>query len=326
MSDDATATADRDVLDWLLAGDPAIRWQVMRDLLDRPEAEWRAERARVEHEGWGARFLAHQDPDGQWAAGACFPGDFTRELYEAEGQPWTATLNVLGDLRALGLDPDSESARRAVALIGGNAVWEYDRLPYWGGEVEECINGRNVADGAYFGVDMTPLVERLVGERQPDGGWNCERANGSTRSSFHSTMGVLDGLLEYERATGGTPASRAARAAGAEYLLERRLHRRRSTGETAEAEFLALGFPYRWFYTVLRGLDHFRAAGHLAGTAPDPRLAEAAQLLRDRRQPDGRWVQEWQPRGRVWFEMEPIGEPSRWVTLIALRSLRWVEV
>ena len=318
-----TMSPDDAVTSWLLDGDPAIRWQVMRDLLDAPDAAWQSERKRVEHVGWGARLLALQDEDGQWAGGACFPGDFSRELWEAEGQPWTATMNVLADLRALGLDPTSERAERTARLIGENCRWEYDQLPYWGGEVEECINGRTVADGVYFGVDMSPLVERLVGERQPDGGWNCERANGSVHSSFHSTIDVLDGLLAFERATGGTPQCRAARAGGEAYLLERRLYRRLSTGEPADPHFLEVGFPYRWYYNVLRGLDYFRSSSQVTGAAPDERLADAVEHLVSRRSEDGRWVLEWQPRGRVWFEMEHIGMPSRWVTLIALRFLRW---
>jgi len=310
---------DDDVTGWLMAGDPAIRWQVMRDLLDAPEDEWWAERRRVEHEGWGAQLLAHQDADGLWDGGACFPGVFSREQGEAEGQPWTSTLHVLGDLRALGLDPSSARAEEMVRLIGENGRWEYDDLPYWGGEVEECINGRTVTDGVYFGVDMAPLVESLVGEQQPDGGWNCERATGSERSSYHSTIDVLEGLLAFEQDTGGTASSRAARAGGEAFLLDRHLFRRLSTGEPADPDFLRLGFPYRWHYNILRGLDYVRSAG----LAPDARMAEAVQQLENRRSPDGRWLLEWQPRGRVWFTMEPVGQPSRWVTLIANRLLRW---
>jgi hypothetical protein len=311
------------VISWLMAGDPAIRWQVLRDLLDAPDEEWRAERRRVEHDGWGAELLAHEDPDGLWAGGACFPGVFSRELWEAEGQPWTSTMHVLGDLRALGFDPSSARAAQVVRLVGENGRWECDDLPYWGGEVEECINGRTVTDGVYFGVDMAPLVERLVGEHQPDGGWNCERANGSKRSSFHSTIDVLEGLLAFERATGGTAASRAARAGGEAFLLDRHLFRRLSTGEPADPDFLRLAFPYRWYYSTLRGLDYFRTASSVSGAPPDPRLAEAVEDLQSRRGPDGRWPLEWQPRGRVWLTMEPVGQPSRWVTLLAIRLLRW---
>ena len=312
-----------DVITWLMAGDPAIRWQVMRDILDAPDDEWWVERRRVEHEGWGAELLTRQDADGRWSGGACFPRVFSRDEWEAEGQPWTSTMHVLGDLRALGFDPSSARAQETVRLIGENARWECDDMPYWGGEVEECINGRTVTDGVYFGVDMSPLVGRLVDEQQPDGGWNCERANGSTRSSFHSTINVLEGLLAFEEATGGTASSRAARTGGEAYLLDRQLFRRRSTGEPVDAEFLRLGFPYRWHYNLLRGLDYVRSASVVAGVAPDARMAEAVAVLESRRGSDGRWLLEWQPRGRVWFSMEPVGEPSRWVTLIAIRLLRW---
>lgn len=314
------------VIAWLLDSDPSIRWQVMRDLLDAPEAEWRAERARVETEGWGARLLSYEDEDGQWAGGAFVPRDFDAREWHDVGQPWTATAFSLSQLREFGLDPASDRARRAVAAIGASSRWEHAGQPYWEGEVEECINGRTVADGAYFGVDVAPIVERLAGERLADGGWNCERANGSVRSSFASTINVLEGLLEFERATGGTPRSRQARATGEEYLLERRLFRRRSTGEPADERFLAFVHPSRWRYDVLRALDHFRSAAALTGAAPDPRLGEAVAHVRSRRSADGTWPLDWRLPRRVWFEVDDgPGRPSRWVTLRALRVLRWWE-
>jgi hypothetical protein len=314
------------VIDWLLDSDPAIRWQVMRDLLDAPEADWRAERAKVETEGWGALLLSYEDEDGQWAGGAFAPRDFDFARWQDEGQPWTATTFALSQLRELGLDPASERARRGVALIGVNSRWEHAGQPFWEGEVEECINGRTVADGAYFGVDVSPIVARLVGERLEDGGWNCERANGSVRSSFATTINVLEGLLEYERATGGTPESRVSREAGEEYLLERRLFRGLRTGEPADERFLAFLHPNRWRYDVLRALDYFRSASALTGASPDPRLGEAIDHVRSRRSADGTWPLDWRPPGRVWFEMdEGPGKPSPWVTLRALRVLRWWE-
>lgn len=337
------------VVDWLLDSDPAIRWQVVRDLLDRPEDEWRAERARVETEGWGARLLALQDVDGQWAGGAFLPEGFTRELWDGEGQPWTATSFVVSQLRELGLDPACASATRMVERLADGAQW-WEGAPFWGGETEECINGRLVADGVYFGVDMTGLVERLVGERLADGGWNCERVEGSVRSSFASTVNVLDGLREHALATGGTAASREARRTGEEFLLERRLFRRLSTGEVADPEFLTFLHPRRWRYDVLRALDHFRRAAMLDGPAldrpaldgpalddvvardgaphprpvRDERLADAVDVVRRRRTRDGVWLLDRAPRGRVWFEVDDgVGLPSRWVTLDALRVLRW---
>ena len=314
------------VEEWLLDSAPAIRWQAMRDLLGAPEVEWAPERARVETEGWGARLLSHQDADGQWAGGAFAPRDFDWSKWREQGQPWTATCFSLTQLREFGLDPASSSARRTIESVGRNARWEEGGQPFWEGEVEECINGRTVADGAYFGVDVTPIVNRLVGERQADGGWNCERARGSVRSSFDSTINVLEGLLEYERATGGTPGSRAARRSGEEYLLERALFRRLSTGEPAEERFLQLLYPNRWRYDILRALDYFRASSLLSGTRPDDRLTEAVEYLRSRRLADGTWPLDWSLRGAVWFDFgdEP-GEPSRWITLRALRVLKWWE-
>ncbi len=311
-------------ISWLLDSDPSVRWQVMRDVVGSAESEWKAERARVETEGWGARLLSVEDEDGQWAGGAFFPSGFDFKEWQEVGQPWTATVFSLSQLREFGLDPSSHRARRAVELIGANSHWDHAGEPYWAGEVEECINGRVVADGAYFGVDVSPLVERLAGERLADGGWNCERANGSARSSFASTINVLEGLLEYEKATGGTPASREARQSGEEYLLQRHLFRRLSTGEPADEQFLSFVHPSRWRYDVLRGLDYFRAAAALTGAAPDSRLGEAVDHVRSRRLADGRWPLDISLTGRVWFEVDDgAGKPSRWVTLRAMRVLSW---
>lgn len=322
----ASRARDGHVLDWLRACDPAVEWQVLRDLLEAPETDWGQVRARVETEGWGARLLAEQGPDGLWATGAYFPGDFSQELYEQEGQPWTATTHVLTELRLLGLPPDSAAAKRTVALLRDNARWDHEEEPFWEGEVEECINGQALANGASFGVDMSALADRLVSEQQDDGGWNCERAEGSTRSSFDTTINVLEGLLEFERATGGTPGSRAARAAGEEYLLIRSLMRRQSTGDPVDPAYLNLSFPHRWHYDILRGLDYFRASATDQGAGPDARLFEAIELVKARQQPNGRWAAEVRHGGRQWLEFDDgPGSPSPWVTLLALRVLTWAE-
>ena len=322
--ENATDTDRESVLEWLLDSDPSLRWQVQRDLLGALPEQWRAERAKVETEGWGARLLGYQDEEGLWAGGAFIPKGFDFAEWREVGQPWTATAFTLSQLREFGLDPETELAKRTVKLIGANARWDADGSPYWAGETEECVNGRVVADGAYFGADVDAVVARLVGERLEDGGWNCERANGSVRSSFATTINVLEGLLEHEKATGGTEASRQARATGEEYLLSRALFRRLSTGEPADEQFLELLYPSRWYYDVLRALDYFRAAAEFDGAAADPRLEEAVRHLRSLRRPDGKWQLDRTLPGRTWFELDDgAGEPSRWVTFRAMRVLDW---
>ncbi len=319
------------ISDWLLdpdSSDPAIRWQVMRDLLGSPEAVWAAERAKVESEGWGARLLSLADEDGQWAGGAYFPADFAFDGPEGQpgaGQPWTATTYSLAQLRDFGLDPASESAQRVVRLVGENCRWDEAGQPYWEGEVEPCVNGITLANGSYFGVDVSPIVDRLLEDRLDDGGWNCEAANGSVRTSYDTTINVLEGLLEYERATGGTKETQAARRSAEEFLLERQLFLRLSTGLPADDDFLSLRNPSRWQYDVLRALDYFRASGLVGGVDPDPRLELAVEHVRTKRCDDGSWLLDKSPAGRTWFDVDDgPGKPSRWVTLRALRVLDWV--
>jgi hypothetical protein len=301
------------VIEWLLDADPSIRWQVMRDLAHEPADVVAAERSRIATEGWGARLLALQEPDGQWG-----------------GRPWshdyTDTFHVLELLRRLGLDPGIEGARRAVDLVRERVTWRDPEFEspwadnrFFEGEVEPCINGNVVATGAYFGVDMTPLVDRLLGEQLPDGGWNCEVENGATVSSFGTTINVLEGLLEHERAIGGSAEVRAARRRGEWYLLERRLFRRKTTGEVIDPAWLRFSFPTWWHYDVLRGLDYLRAAG----VAPDERIAEAIGVVEGQRDPDGRWPLQDAYAGEAHVRMEAVGEPSRWNTLRAMRALDW---
>ena len=296
------------VIDWLLSSDPAIRWQAMRDLTDATEAEVTAERAKVATEGWGAQLLAAQDPDGRWSGGTFFP-------------EWISTEATLTLLRLLGLDPESAEARHAIAPVHEAARWDYDAsLRFFEGEVEPCINGRAVAIGAYFGQDVGGIVDRLLGEQMADGGWNCEQENGSTRGSFDSTLNVLEGLLEYERSTGTNIDVAAARRRGEEYLLERRLLRRLSDGEIGQERWLQLGFPNGWFYDVARALDYFRDAR----PAPDERMTEALDVLVSKRQADGRWPLDHAYHDTLLVDLgEREGQPSRWITLRAMRVLRW---
>jgi hypothetical protein len=225
-------------------------------------------------------------------------------------------------LHEFGIEPSADRVRRAVSLVRDYCRWEHAGQAFFSGEVEPCINGRTVTLGTYFEQDVNRVVARLLGEQLEDGGWNCEAENGSVRSSFATTINVLEGLLAHERASGGTSESIAARRRGEEYLLERKLVRRRSTGEVVNPAWLQCSFPTRWHYDVLRALEYFRSAGDV----PDSRMDEAIDVLRSKQQPDGTWLLENTHTGRVHFALEEgDGRPSRWNTLRALRVLNWYE-
>jgi hypothetical protein len=318
---------ENSALQWLLDSDPAIRWQALRDLAHAPAAEVAAERAKVATQGWGAAILAAQSKDGTGDPASRFP-------------EWVV-LRTLLLLHDMGLDPASEQAKRAIARVRANVQWlmniskeelpkdediSWWHKPFFAGEVEPCINGRVVTIGAYFGEDMQPLVDRLLGEQMADGGWNCEQENGSTRGSFNTTICVLEGLLEFERATGGSPAVKAARQRGEEYLLARQLFKRLSTGEPILKDrkdglsFTQFSYPAGWRYDILRTLDYLRAAG----VAPDPRMAEAVEIIRSKRDKNGRWTLGPVYPDEVTAEPGTVEDsPSRWNTLRAMRVLDW---
>ena len=300
-------TSPDPVTDWLLDTDPALRWQVMRDLTDTPAAIVAGERSRVASQGWGARLLDQQRPDGQWGDGVGTPF-------------WWSNLYTLVYLRDLGIDPTNARARRAIDLVRERVTWgpEFGDSPFFEGEVEPCINGRVVALGAYFGARSDRLVDRLLSEQLADGGWNCEAERGSLRSSFHTTICVLEGLLAFEQAFGAAPSVSVMRERGQEYLLERRLLRRLSTGEVIDPMWTKFAFPPLWHYDVLRALDYLRAAGG----PPDPRVEEAVAIVRDRRSGDGRWLLDVRHRNTLYEELAgPVGVPNPWITLRARRVL-----
>lgn len=305
--------------EWLLDTDPALRWQVERDLLDAPEERWMATRARVATEGIGARTLARQDPGGTWAGGAFFPHGW--DAPDGSPQPWTATTWVLKDLREWGVAASSlgDTAARLTSL-----TWEYEDLPYWEGEVDCCINSWTLSNGLWLGADVDGIVEWFLAHQLPDGGWNCEWVEGSVRSSFHSTLNALIGLLDYQSASGDAERVREARRRGEEYLLQRHLFRRLSTGQPFGDFVFSLAYPRRAYFHVLAAADYFRAAGRADGTAPDERMAEAICAIREQRGEDGRWRQGHRLAGEVWEHVDvPAGEASPWVTEQALRVLRW---
>lgn len=308
-----------DVVDWLLDSDPAIRWQAMRDLTDASPAAIAAERARVSRAGLGAEILACQESDGSWR--------------RRDTPVWLPTLFTLLLLRATGVDRAEPAVESAIARLEAALRWdnqtgfwelrcvESGAKPFFEGEVEPCINGGVLALGGYFGRPTESLARHLVGEQLADGGWNCE-APKSARSSFHTTICVLEGLLEYEHAVGSAPEIAAARRRGEEYLLERELFLRRSTGEVANRAFLALAFPPRYHYDILRALDYFRNAD----LQPDARIDPAVHLIESKQQADGRWLLDCAYDEALALPFaEAVGEPSRWNTLRALRVLRWYQ-
>jgi hypothetical protein len=290
---------------WLLDSDPAIRWQVMRDLADAAPGAIAAERSRVATEGWGAQLLARQSHAGDWGGGA----------------KWDLTaLWSLVVLKDLGLDPTSRQARKMIDRVDKGLVFEpLNNRPFLQGETEPCINGRILGIGTYFKEPNDALANQLLGEQLEDGGWNCE-APKSRRSSFHTTICVLEGLLEYERAGRKSAAVAKARKRAENYLLERHMFRSLRTGEVINKRWLRFSYPTFWHYDVLRGLDYLRSAG----IKPDSRVGEAIETVMERRHQNGRWPMNLLHPEQIPLEMETgVGRASGWNTLRALRVLRW---
>jgi hypothetical protein len=289
---------------WLLDSDPAIRWQVMRDLTGQSANVIAAERSRVATEGWGAQLLALQSAAGSWG-----------------GPKWDLiTLWSLVVLKDLGLDPASKQARRMIDRVDKRLMFKpLNNRPFLHGETEPCINGRILGIGTYFKEPNDALAKQLLGEQLEDGGWNCE-APRSRRSSFHTTICVLEGLLEYERAGRKSAAITRARKRAENYLLQRRMFRSLRTGEVINRRWLRFSFPTFWHYDVLRGLDYLRNAG----VKPDDRVHEAIEIVIMRRHQNGRWPLNLLHPEDISLEMETgVGRASRWNTLRALRVLRW---
>lgn len=301
---------DRDLTGWLMEGDPAIRWQVLRDLSDASSSQVDTERGRVAHEGWGARLLGVQDDDGRWA----------RALYSPK---WTSTTYTLLLLHWLGLPPGNPQALAGCRQLWGNARFYNGGLNFATSirQPETCITGMLVLLASYFGFDdprVDDAVTWLVGQQLPDGGWNCESVrSGSRHGSFHTSITALDALLSYENAQRAVPVADAM-AGGRRFFLEHSLYRSHRTGEVVDHAFIRFPFPPQWHFDVLRGLEHFRAAN----AARDDRLADAVERVRGARRGDGTWPVYRPHPGRQWFTLEARG-PSRWTTLRALRVLAW---
>ncbi|MEZ5974602.1 MAG: hypothetical protein R3F33_01230 [Planctomycetota bacterium] len=310
-----------ETIDWLLAGPHPVRWQVLRDLTDASDDEVRAEQVKATEQGLVPELLNAQRPDGTWGGIAWNPG-------------FDSTMHALSLLREFGALPEHTTVQRALERVCANVTWngcgppECAQNRFFEGETEACINGQVASAGAYLGCEVHGLVNRLIGEQLPDGGWNCEVEYGSTRSSFNSTLCVLEALLAYETRFGPNEASHRARRIGEKYLLDRHLHRRLSTGEPighdrrSGIDWTHPAFPTWWHYDLLRALDYLRAAGQ----RPSPFTSEAVDILKSRQRPDGRWNLETRLSGPTPVELGgQIGEPDPFVTLRALRVLKWAE-
>ncbi len=312
---------DDRVTRWLLDGDPAIRWQTMRDLTGEAERTVRRERGKVARSGWGARLLGRQDPDGRWAGGLSSDAG----LYSPK---WTSTTYTMLLLRDFGLSPDNRQAKKACSLLLDGGLQRDGGISYgtwasWTRRGETCVTGMVLSILSYFeypDARLDTVAARLLMDQMPDGGWNCRRPAGATHASVHTTISVLEGLRLYELL--GAHRSRAVRTAqrrGREFLLEHRLFRSHRTGRIIKPEFTRFSFPPRWHYDILRALDHFRDVD-----APrDRRLAESVDIVRLARREDGRWPLQHAYSGKSFFELERVGAPSRWNTLRALRVLSW---
>lgn len=322
--DRPASPSSEDVVAWLAGGNPAVAWQAARDLLDADEGDWQRIRARTAAEGVGARLLAHQDPEGTFAHGAHFPRGFDWQ----GAQPWTATSWSLKSLREWGV-PAGALLPDTAELIAANCTWEYEDLPYWGGETDACINGFTLGSGAWLGADVDGLADWFVEHQTEEGGWNCEWVEGSVRSSFDSTLNALEGILAYEQLTGRRPAELVrARHRASEYLLAHDLLRFRTTGQDHPTARV-LGFPFRHHFSALRAADFIRAASvhdhpDDPGAGRDERMREAVEWIRGERASDGTWHRAHHWAGAEWFDEDaPVGHPSPWLTLQAMRVLRW---
>lgn len=301
---------DREILEWLLDGDPAIRWQVERDLLDLLEPQWLATRATVAQTGWAHDLLANQDAAGTWANG----------LYQPK---WTSTNYTLLLLRRMGLDPADQRAQRGCRRLLDDAAWFQGGVSYWPSHdyVERCVNGMVLSVCAYFERDdprVDSIAASLVSGRMEDGAWNCRDHLGAVHSSFHTTISVLEALDLWRCFRGSNDADDAI-ASGVEFLLQHQMFRSHRDGAVISPEWLKAHFPPRWHYDVLRGMDLLASIG----ATRDARAAEAIELIRSSRRSDKRWPKGSQYSGEVFFPLEPGRVAGRWNTLRSLRVLRW---
>jgi hypothetical protein len=313
-------------IQWLLDGDPAIRWQALRDLVGADERTVGREQRKVARDGWGARLLAKQDPGGTWARRQSGSGTMSDGgLYTPK---WISTTYTMLLLRDFGLAADNRQARKACRLLLDEGLQRDGGINYgiwgkWTGRGETCVTGMVLSILSHFRYEddrLDTIADNLLDVQMPDGGWNCRRPYGATHSSVHTTISALEGLRFYElHRRRKVRAVREAQLRGREFLLVHRLFRSHRTGKIIKPVFTRFAFPPRWHYDILRALDYFQRVD-----APlDPRLADAIDIVQSTQREDGRWSLQQSYKGKTYFELERLGAPSRWNTLRALRVLKW---
>ena len=302
---------DHEAIEWLMKGDPAIRWQVLHDLLDAETSDIQVERLRTVKQGWGAWILAHQQPDGLFGGG----------LYNPK---WSSTTYSLLLLRRIGIPPETDSVKESCRILLQKGLYRDGGINFFKSMKvsETCVTGMILSILCYFSYEndkYNQILDYLLKEQMPDGGWNCQRFQAATHGSFHTTINVLEGLAEYLNFINKRRDEiLAARSLAVELLLQHRLFKSHRTGNIIDPRMTRLSFPPRWRYDILRVLDYFQQ-----NKIPfDPRMSDALDLLENKQLPGGRWPLQQRYPGRTFFEMEQVGGPSHWNTLRALRVLK----
>jgi len=303
-------------IDWLLGSDPSIRYQTHRDLINSNDNNLEKERLRILNEGWGKKLLDLQDDNGTWS----------NALYSPK---WTSTFYTLLLLKRFG-SLYNKNIEKACRILLDKGFCEKDGgINYWKSWKfgECCVTGMLLSILCHFQIDddrIHKMVEYINTEQMPDSGWNCEKPKGAKHSSFHTTTSVLEGLWEYEKLYPNSeliPSVKEKQLEGIEFLLQHHLYKSSTTGKTVNPRMIKLSFPPRWFYDIIRCLDHSQAKN----IKKDERMNDAITLLKDKQTDDGFWKLEYKHPAKVFFDMEKVGKPSRWNTLRALRVLRWWE-
>jgi hypothetical protein len=301
----------RNVLDWLLRGDPSIRWQVKKDLLRHHEEQWQQDRYRIASEGWGKGLLQKRAEDGRWGGGLYTP-------------KWISTHYSLMLLKRLGLPQDNHLACESTRLILSKGLFRDGGINLFASlnHSETCVTGMVLSLCSYFDIrenEFESLVDFLLDQQMEDGGWNCRSFLGDRHSSVHTTISVLEGLWEYEKKFSARKKYvNVARLKAHEFLLVHHLYKSDKTGRIIDPKWTRLSFPPRWRYDILRALDYFRECN----AEKDSRMLDSIGILHSKEK-NGQWPLQSKHAGRVFFDMERTGQASRWNTLRASRVLKW---